>query len=147
MANRPPTSLIKLSRPRLFDAVPRPRLYAQLDALLRHPLVWVTGPPGAGKTTLIATYLESRRLPCLWYQVDAGDADPATFFHYLTLAMAEHSRGRATLPLFASEYLVDLQGFGRRFFRSLFSHLRASSVLVFDNFEDAGACGPLTEVL
>ena len=89
MAQKQSTALIKLSRPRLFDAVPRPRLYAALDELQRHPLVWMCGPPGAGKTTLAASYLESRKLPCLWYQMDAGDLDPATFFHYLALAAAE----------------------------------------------------------
>ena len=33
----------------------------------------------AGKTTLVATYLEARAIPSLWLQLDAGDADPATF--------------------------------------------------------------------
>jgi ATP/maltotriose-dependent transcriptional regulator MalT/DNA-binding SARP family transcriptional activator len=139
--------LVKLSRPRLFDVVPRPQLYAKLSILLRHPLVWIAGAPGSGKTTLLASYVESRRLPCLWYQVDPGDTEPATLFHYLTVALAEHSRGRATLPRFAPEFLTDLRGFSRRFFRELFSQLRASSVLVFDSFEDADASPALIEVL
>lgn len=44
------------------------------------------GPPGAGKTTLAASYLDSQKRPLLWYQLDEGDADAATFFHYLGLA-------------------------------------------------------------
>jgi LuxR family maltose regulon positive regulatory protein len=147
MACKPPTALIKLSRPRLFDVAPRPQLYAKLDILLRHPLVWITGPPGAGKTTLLASYVESRRLPCLWYQVDPGDTDPATLFHYLAVAIGEQSRGRAALPRFDAGFLTDLGGFSRRFFRELFSQLRASSMLVFDSFEDANASPALIEVL
>jgi ATP/maltotriose-dependent transcriptional regulator MalT len=42
--------------------------------------VWVEAAPGSGKTTLAASWLDSRTRPCLWYQIDAGDADVATFF-------------------------------------------------------------------
>ena len=52
MAHKQRTALVKLTRPRLFDAVHRPRLYNLLDLLLQHPLVWITGPPGAGRRRL-----------------------------------------------------------------------------------------------
>ncbi len=147
VAQKPSPVLVKLSRPRLFDAVPRPRLYATLDQLLQHPLAWICGPPGAGKTTLVAGYLESRKLPCIWYQMDAGDIDPATFFHYLAVAAADHGRGPARLPAFEPQVLLDLRGYSRRFFRELFSRLRAQAVLVFDNFEEASAAPALVEIL
>jgi DNA-binding SARP family transcriptional activator len=147
MACKRATAPVKLTRPRLFDVVLRPRLFATLDRLLRHPVVWITGPPGAGKTTLIASYLESRKLPCLWYQVDAADADPATFFHYLALGLAEHSRGRAALPLFQDVCLQNVATFSRRFFRALFAQLRTSSVLAFDNVEDVSDSPKLVGVL
>ena len=52
----------KLSRPRLHDSVPRERLFSRLDGLRDLPVTLVAAPPGAGKTTLVASYLESRRL-------------------------------------------------------------------------------------
>ena len=112
--------LAKLSRPRLFRVTPRERLFRLLDERREHPVLWIAGPPGAGKSALVASYLESRKPPCLWFQVDAGDSDPATLFYYLSLAAQQVAKGKgAALPLFKPEYQRDLGGFTRRFFREL----------------------------
>ena len=58
MAARPP--LAKLTRPKLYGALPRPRLFALLDEAASRPVVWLCGAPGAGKTTLVASYLPSK---------------------------------------------------------------------------------------
>jgi len=108
-------------------------------------VVWVFGPPGAGKTTLLASYVESRALRGLWYQVDAGDADPATFFYYLREAAPR--RARSPLPLLTPEYLPDLAGFTRRFFRALFQRLQAPAVWVLDNFQEAPESSPFRGIV
>ena len=94
---------------------------------------------GAGKTTVLATWIDARRLPGIWYQVDPGDADLATFFYYLAQASRRFSSSRRR-PLLAltSEYLEDIPGFTRWFFRELFSQLPASSTLVLDNYQEVG---------
>ncbi|MCC7547777.1 MAG: hypothetical protein IT532_08425 [Burkholderiales bacterium] len=148
-ATRRGTGLAKLSRPRLYEAVPRERLFALLDVQRQHRVVLVAAPPGAGKTTLVASYLESRKLPGIWYQVDAGDADPSTFFYFLGLAeraLPGHRR-RVPLPLLTPEYLPDLAGFSRRFFRALFSRLGEPAILVFDNFQEVDDSSPLHAAL
>ena len=134
-------TLAKFTRPRLHGATPRERLFAKLDGALNHkPAICVVGPPGAGKTTLVATWLDARKLPGVWYQVDPGDTDVATFFYYLGEATAPFARkARRKLPLLAPEYQHDIMGFSRRFFRELFRLLPKNSVLVLDNYQEVEA--------
>ncbi len=68
-------ALAKTTAPTLTGTVPRARLFRRLDQARRRPVTWVWAPPGAGKTTLVASYLATRRLRGLWYQLDEGDAD------------------------------------------------------------------------
>ena len=127
----PGVSLAKLTQPRLFGTVPRTRLFADLDRRRERPVLWVTAPPGAGKTTLVAGYVEARECPCIWYQADAGDSDPATFFYYLGLATQRAApKSKTPLPLLTSEFLADIPDFARRFFREMYARLPDSSVLV-----------------
>ncbi|MFN3479813.1 MAG: hypothetical protein ACK415_05450, partial [Thermodesulfovibrionales bacterium] len=79
-------SIAKISCPSISGIVPRERLFNLLDNSLRRPVVWISAPAGSGKTTLVASYLDSRKIQCLWYQVDEGDADIPTFFYYMGLA-------------------------------------------------------------
>ncbi|MGI9046806.1 MAG: AAA family ATPase [Burkholderiales bacterium] len=137
------TSLAKINRPRLFGVVARERLFKLLDERRRHPALCVSGPPGAGKTTLIVSYLDARKFPTLWYQIDSGDSDLATFFYYLRLASGSMSRKSPPLPLLTPEYLPDIAGFARRYFRALFDRLPKRAVIVFDNYQELPAESPL----
>jgi ATP/maltotriose-dependent transcriptional regulator MalT/DNA-binding SARP family transcriptional activator len=134
----------KLSRPSAGGLAPRERLFALLDRFRRRPITWIEGPPGAGKTSLVSSWIEARGLQCLWYQVDAGDADPATFFHYLGSAAP---RNGAPLSPLTPEYLPDLSGFARRFFRALHERLPGLAVIVLDNFQDVPEGAPLASLV
>lgn len=139
----------KITRPKSFDAIPRERLYTLLDDRLLHGTVWVAGPPGAGKTTLLTGYLEERKKDALWYQLDSGDADVASFFYYLGVAAdaLDGSSSAEPLPALTPEYLPDLPGFTRRFFRALYTRKRRPWLLVLDNYQDVGAQAPLHGVI
>jgi len=132
----------KLARPRLFDAVDRTRLFEVLDARVERPLVWISGPPGSGKTTLVTSYLARERVPTLWYRLDEDDVDAASFFSYLTLATRALSRKRnLALPALTSEYLLDLPTFTRRYFRTLYEALPNGTSLVLDAYEAVSGSG------
>ncbi|MCP5151024.1 MAG: hypothetical protein H6983_06790 [Ectothiorhodospiraceae bacterium] len=132
-------SRAKTARPISAGIVARERLLARLDRERAAPVVWVHGPPGCGKTSLVASYLESRGQTSLWYQLDAADGDVATFFWVLHHAAAR-SPGLVAdglhLPLYTAEYHDDPASFARRFFRVLFASIGAARVLVLDNYQE-----------
>ncbi len=136
-----PASLAKTTRPSLSRILPRRRLFALLDRGCKSSVAWVAGPPGAGKTTLVSSYLEARRLRHLWYELDAGDADPATFFYYMGVAARGGHEQPEELPLLMPEYQADTATFARRYFRQLFGRLKPPFVLVLDNYSELpGQC-------
>ncbi len=142
------TSIAKITRPALADIYTRRRLLRLLDAGRKRSVTWVSGPAGSGKTTLVASWIEGRKLPCLWYQIDEGDADIATFFYYLGLAGKKAApRHRKPLPLLTPEYLPGAPTFSRRYFENLCSRLHTPFILVFDNYQEIPAASPFHEIL
>jgi LuxR family maltose regulon positive regulatory protein len=140
--------LAKLSQPHWYAALDRERLFAELDALRsRRKAVFVIGQPGAGKSALVSTWLNNRRLPAIWFHIDPGDADLPTFFHFLREAAPVGPSRRSALSLLGPEYQTDVSGFARRFFRDLFSTLPDDTVLVFDNLHEVAAENALHRLL
>ena len=137
----------KLTQPSSKGVLPRERLFHSIECGREKKVIWISSPAGSGKTTLTASYFDSHRSPCLWYLVDEGDADLATFFYYLGLAAKKAApRHRKPLPLLTPEYLLGLPVFAKRFFEELSARLngtrrhRSSAdnrvpAIVFDNYQ------------
>ncbi len=128
---------VKLTPPCLPVILNRTRLFRILDRATKSSLTWIAAPPGAGKTTLVASYLQNRTCKVLWFRLDSGDADPATFFHYLGVAVqAVAPRVRTGLPHLTPEYMAGLPIFTQRFFEQLSARDRRQTVIVFDNYHE-----------
>lgn len=134
---RKTATVAKITRPTLSGILPRERLFDLVDRGRNSSVIWVNGPPGAGKTALVASYLEDRQPFSIWYQMDRDDADVATLFYYMGSAVEARSHAdHLSLPLFTSEYHSDLSGFTRRYFQKLYQQMESSFVLVFDNYHE-----------
>ncbi len=143
------TNLAKLTPPRLPPVLKRIRLFEQLDRLrASHRVIWIQGPPGAGKTTLISSYLQARKLKPLWYQLDEGDEDPGTWFHFLNVGMIHVApRYKTPLPTLRVEYLPTVLTFTRRYFEQLYSRLKSSRVVIFDNYHEVHQDAPFHQLM
>ena len=99
------------------------------------PVIYMTSPPGSGKTTLIASYLDNRKLPYAWYKLDEGDADIGTFCHYMGLVAKKIApKYRRPLPIFTREYISSIPVFSKRYFENLFNRITTPYIFVFENY-------------
>jgi LuxR family maltose regulon positive regulatory protein len=140
---------VKTSAPRFSAVYPRSRLFDRLDIARRqHAVTLVNGPPGAGKTALVSSYLTFRHLRCLWYQVDSGDDDVATFFHYFSQAAQRHlPPDEASLRDFDPHIASGLTSFTRRYFREFYAAQKTPLVVVLDNYQELADESPSHELV
>lgn len=115
-----PTSITsfstKITAPMADNPVLRTLLFQRLDQFRNKKIVWLSGPPGSGKTTLASTYLFKHVSHHLWYQLNLGDVKIVTFFHYFRLAIQQAAQYRCQKPsVLAPESLPDLVTFIRSY--------------------------------
>jgi len=141
-------SYVKTLPPVLPNLFQRSRLFHILDQYRDRRAIWIQGQAGAGKTSLVAGYIQQCGVKPLWYRMDADDDDPATFFHYFSLAakyllLVPHRPH----PKLTSESLSNPTPFARLFFRELFAGLPKPCMLVFDNFQTIAPDSLLNEII
>ena len=130
--------MAKFSRPRLARVHPRERLFLRLDECLEQAAVWVSGGPGAGKTALIASYIDARKLRALWYHTDRGDRDPVVCCHYLQVAATRIAAPAGSeLPRFSPEQTTNLASFLHHFFAAFYAGMGTLRMLVLDDCHEA----------
>jgi hypothetical protein len=101
---------------------------------MRGAVVWIEGPPGAGKTALAASWATTRRASVAWLTLDAT-FDPARFFGELERAVRAGGV-RARLPRFQVAALSTPVAFARRFFRALAAARGRPHTIVLDDYHE-----------
>jgi len=137
----------KITPPLCRDIFPRRRLYELLDGLRDRAALWISGPPGSGKTALVCSYLNQEPRTCIWYQVDAEDDDPATFFYYLARATALATGTTSRVPPFTGEYFESPINFTRWYLTLLCASLPLPAVFVLDNYQEVAEDSALQPIV
>lgn len=141
--------LPKVSLPAPADSVlQRPELMQQL---LDAPAgVWVGSPSASGKTVLASSALRAHALPAFWMQLDQGDNDAGSFFHFAGLAASRvegAQRKPPALPVYGREVGESLVDFARAWFRAMHARLPPGCVMVFDDWQAIAETNPLQQIL
>ncbi len=77
-----------IQQPGMLDRV---RLTDRLAEALRLRLTLIAADAGFGKTTAMAQAVSASGLPMIWYRLDPGDSDPATFTAYVLEGLRSHA--------------------------------------------------------
>ncbi|GEP58435.1 AfsR/SARP family transcriptional regulator [Reyranella soli] len=144
----------KLVAPQIGGLVARQRLFREIEQAPPKGIVWIAAPPGAGKTSLAATWLYSGRSAArhghaLWYRIDETDADPVIFFETLALAVgASPDRASKALPRLTPDALPNVKVFARNWFKSLLGNKeRAPYLFAFDDMHRLPPDSAVVEIL
>jgi len=125
----------RVSRPEAGGSVfRRRRLLRRLDLAVPSGPAWVFAPAGAGKSTLVASWLASRRRECVWYRLDEGDGEPGSFFNDLSASLGGEGRAEVGRPAYHAELPETALKVGARFGEWVWSRLDRR-VLVLDEYE------------
>ncbi len=125
---RPPFTRTKL--------VTRPRLQEKIAQGLRGPLTLITAPAGFGKTTLLASCVESCGMPVAWLSLDKNDNQIGRFLSYLIAALreADHAIGSAAIQLLVVSQEAPIEAILTSLINELDSAGR-ETVLVLDDYQ------------
>ena len=138
----------KIDRPPAAPGYYCTELHDLLDELRSRPLIVISGPPGIGKSTLVATYIDTRSVPGIWYQIDKDDDDLATFFHHFEKALYEVELGaKIKLPNLTPKASKNIVEYAKRYFEQIYKHLKVPFLIVLDDYHEVSQDAALHNVL
>ena len=143
----PPRSVrlkAKWGSPRITNAFVRQRLFQTLDGMTARQCTWLVAPGGYGKTYLLQSYLRTGRRSAIWYNLDEGDSDIATFFDDFSEALETAGHG----PLLRlSPDVQHLARFSQLYFQQLAEQLECPALLILDDYHRVAAESSLHEAI
>ena len=134
----------KWGSPRITNAFQRCRLFTSLDNMADTPCTWITAPGGFGKTYLLQSYIETGHRQALWYNLDEGDSDIATFFADLSGALESVGYG-PLLRLYPD--VQHLAQFSRLYFQQLTEQIERPTLLILEDYHRVASEAGLHEAI
>jgi len=115
--------------------VVREQLLDRLDEGIHNKLILVSAPAGYGKTTLISSWLASRKLSAAWLSVDHRDNDYYRFLRYLLAALRQMDArlGTTLLQMLQSPMPPSAENCAELFLSEL-TALSGECLLVLDDY-------------
>jgi ATP/maltotriose-dependent transcriptional regulator MalT len=131
-------TLPKVLPPKPGRVIRRARVAEALLAAGESAAAWVQAPGGWGKTTAVAALAEDLKRPVAWLHLDAGDAQPEPFFHFLRLAVARAvPKAERSLPVYGAKDAAQAALHARNFARAALEAAgEGGAVLALDNLQD-----------
>jgi ATP/maltotriose-dependent transcriptional regulator MalT len=83
-------SISKIAPPYLPKILHRPRLHYLLVKNKDKKLILILGQAAQGKTTLVASYVKTLKIPSAWITLDKEDSNPFNLFHLIVQSL-QHS--------------------------------------------------------
>ena len=117
------------------NLVSRDRLILELDRGVKNKLTLLSAPPGFGKTTLLAQWINETKLKCAWLSLDERDNDLLRFWRYTICAIQKvQSRlGNKTLDIISDRNNLDYEYFLTPLIAEL-STINNDIVLILDDY-------------
>ena len=128
--------LTKIYRPKIQDnLVNRQELTDALDRSKNKKLVLVSAPPGYGKTSLIAQWINKRKHAATWYSLDNSDNDPSQFLTCIIAGIQTYKDdfGLSSLKLLDDSNQVNLESILALFINDLL-RMEEQLFIVLDDF-------------
>ena len=117
------------------NVVHRSVLFEKLNEGLTRKLILVSAPAGYGKTTLVADWISTKKIPSVWYSLDESDNTFTSFLSYLItgLQTIDRSIGETIQPLLKTSASLSAEKITELLVNDLIQS-NMEFILVFDDF-------------
>ena len=128
-------SNIQSDRPKLQVLLERKEIFQAIQKKISYPVIWLEGPPGSGKTTLINSYLQYEKIPCIWYRLTEADNDIAVFLNTLSTRLTKYkNKANKNVSLLSLPYRPENKPLAKSFIKELNQIIETPISLVFDDY-------------